>query len=50
LVQGPADLVILSGDPLTVDESDILEIRVQATIRDGEVTFSDGSIAGLRKD
>lgn len=34
----PADLAILSANPLTVDEDQILNTRVIATLRDGEFT------------
>jgi predicted amidohydrolase YtcJ len=40
----PADLVILSGNPLAVPELEICSIRVNATIRDGQVAYSDGLI------
>ncbi len=39
----PADLVILSADPLTAPESEIMKIKVNTTIREGQTTFSDGS-------
>lgn len=39
-----ADLVVLSANPLEVAESEILDIRVQATLRRGELTFTDGSL------
>ncbi|MFW5925476.1 MAG: amidohydrolase [Myxococcota bacterium] len=41
---GPANLVVLSGDPLAVAEEDILSLRVCATFREGRRTFDDGSI------
>jgi predicted amidohydrolase YtcJ len=39
----PADLVILSANPLTVAESDICGIKVNATIHEGQFTFNDDS-------
>lgn len=36
---GVADMVVLSGNPLTFAKSEILKIRVVATIRSGEVVF-----------
>ncbi len=42
-----ADLAILSDNPLTVPASRILSIRVRATIVDGRVVYSDGTVAGL---
>ncbi len=44
----PADLAILSADPLRTELSELLHIRVHATIRDGRVTYSDGSLPHLR--
>jgi predicted amidohydrolase YtcJ len=40
----PANLVVLSADPFAAAESDILSIKVNATIRAGQITFSDGSL------
>jgi len=45
---GPADLVILSGNPLTTKEEQLLQLKVHATLRDGQVTFHNGSLEGLR--
>jgi predicted amidohydrolase YtcJ len=45
---GPANLVILSGNPLTSKEEHLLQLKVHATLRDGQVTFHDGSLEGLR--
>jgi len=45
---GPADLVILSGNPLTTKEEQLLQLKVHATLREGQVTFQDGSLEGLR--
>ena len=39
-----ADLVILGEDPFRVRQSELAEIPVLATIADGAVVFSDGSI------
>jgi predicted amidohydrolase YtcJ len=39
VVGEPADLTILSANPLTVDEEQILDTRVIATIRAGEFTY-----------
>jgi predicted amidohydrolase YtcJ len=47
-IGGPADCVILSANPLTVEESKILDIRIHATMLGGEVTFTDGTPAGLQ--
>jgi len=47
-VGAPADLAILSADPLQTELSELLQIRVHATIRDGRVTYNDGSLAHLR--
>ena len=44
----PADLVILSGNPLTTEEEQLLQLNVHATLREGQVTFHDGSLEGLR--
>jgi predicted amidohydrolase YtcJ len=41
-VGAPADGVVLSANPLTVEESKMLDIGVHATIRDGKVIYSDG--------
>ena len=38
-VGGRADLVVLSADPLTVEDSAILGIEVEATVADGEFTY-----------
>ncbi len=42
-----ADLAILTENPLSVGASRILSIRVRATLVDGRVVFSDGTVAGL---
>jgi len=42
-----ADLVVVSGDPLEVSAKALLNLRVEAVWRDGRLTFSRGSIAGL---
>jgi len=47
-VGGPADFVILSGDPLTVSESDVSGIEVLATIRAGRVAYDRGVLPSLR--
>jgi len=36
---GPANLVILSGDPFTVERAALPELRVEATIADGTVRY-----------
>ncbi len=46
-IGGPADCVILSANPLTVEESKILDLRIHATTLAGRVSFSDGALAGL---
>ena len=38
-VGAPASLAVLSANPLTVDESDLLSIEVRRTLRRGEVTY-----------
>ena len=39
-----ADLIILSGDPLTVDPSSLLDLRVWMTMIDGQVEYcADGA-------
>jgi hypothetical protein len=43
-----ADLVILSRNPLTAEEEQLLQLEVHATLREGQVTFHDGSLEGLR--
>jgi hypothetical protein len=40
----PADLVVLSANPLTAEESSILKTRVHATLLEGRVTHTDGTI------
>jgi predicted amidohydrolase YtcJ len=40
----PANLVVLSADPLAAAESDILSIKVNATIRADQIAFNDGSL------
>jgi predicted amidohydrolase YtcJ len=47
-IGGPADFVVLSSNPLTAAESTLLDIRVHATLLDGEVSFRDGTLEGLR--
>jgi predicted amidohydrolase YtcJ len=47
-VGGAANLAILSADPLTVPESKMLATRVDATLLDGRVTFTDGALPNLR--
>ncbi len=42
--EAAADLVILSADPLAVPETEILKIKVNATIREGQITFNEGSL------
>ncbi len=42
----PANLVILSADPLTVAEDSLLGIRVLATFRQGKLVYDDGLIVG----
>jgi hypothetical protein len=37
----PADLVILSADPLRVSRDDIPRIRVLATVNAGRITYAD---------
>ncbi len=44
-VGAPADLVILSADPMAASESALLGIRVLATFRDGETVYRDGGFA-----
>ena len=39
-VGGPADLVVLSGNPLTLPKSELAAVRVIATIGEGRVTYS----------
>ena len=39
--EAPADLVILSGDPLRLSRDDILGIRVLATVNAGRITYAD---------
>ncbi|MFQ5744746.1 MAG: amidohydrolase [Acidobacteriota bacterium] len=46
---GPADLAILSANPLTADERDILSIDVDATLIEGRVSSTDGSLEGLSR-
>jgi len=43
----PADLVILSANPLSVGEPDVLRIAVLATIRAGRVTYDGGLTDGV---
>jgi len=43
-----ANIAILSANPLTVPESEILKTTVHATILAGRVTYSDDSIGNLR--
>jgi hypothetical protein len=43
-----ADFVVLSANPLTVAEPQILGIKVHATLAAGQVKFHDGTIGGLR--
>jgi predicted amidohydrolase YtcJ len=38
-VGGPADLVVLSGDPLTVDPAGLGDLQVELTVFDGRVVF-----------
>ncbi len=45
---GPANIAILSANPLTVPKSEILKIRIHATLLAGRVTYSDGTLAVLR--
>ena len=44
-----ADLVVLDGDPLTVDPKTIRDIRVVMTIKDGQVIYQRGVTAVARK-
>jgi predicted amidohydrolase YtcJ len=46
-VDRPADLVVLSANPLTVPADQLQDVRVLATVRHGEVVYSDGSLRGL---
>lgn len=46
-IGGAADCVVWSANLLAVPESEILAVRVYATLLEGEPTFHDGSIAGL---
>ena len=39
--EAPADLVVLSGDPLRASRDDILRIRVLATVNAGRITYAD---------
>lgn len=41
-VGAPADLVVLSGDPLTAPPADLLELRVLATYRGGRKVYPGG--------
>jgi predicted amidohydrolase YtcJ len=43
----PARLVILDRDPRSATPAEWLETRVLATIHDGRVVFSEGSLVGL---
>lgn len=43
-----ADLVVWSANPLTVPLDKLQDVRVLATLRNGEVVYSDGSLKGLR--
>jgi predicted amidohydrolase YtcJ len=40
----PADLVVLSGNPLGAKPAELPQMAVLATLRDGVVTFDDGSL------
>jgi predicted amidohydrolase YtcJ len=44
----PANLAILSANPLTVPEPEILKTKIHATLLAGRVTFTDGSLGSLR--
>lgn len=43
-----ANLAIFSGNPLTVPKTQILKLKVRATLLAGRVTYSDGSLSGIR--
>lgn len=45
----PARLVILDRDPRSATPAEWLDTRVLATIHDGRVVYTDGSLAGLSK-
>jgi predicted amidohydrolase YtcJ len=47
-IGGPADCVILSANPLAVEESKILDIHIHATTLSGQVSFDDGALVGLK--
>jgi predicted amidohydrolase YtcJ len=44
----PSNLAILSANPLTVSKSEILKIKIRATLLAGRVTYSDGTLPDLR--
>ena len=44
----PANLAILSANPLTVPPPEILKIKIRATLLAGRVTYSDATLPGLR--
>jgi hypothetical protein len=44
----PADLTLLSANPLTVEQGEILAIGVRKTLRRGEVTYSTYGSSGPR--
>lgn len=46
-VGGPADLVVLSGDPLEADPAALDTLRVLGTLLEGRVTFDGGAVEGL---
>lgn len=44
---GPADLVILSANPLSVEEPKVLQITILATFRAGRVTYDGGQLPSI---
>ncbi len=44
-VGGPADWIVVSGDPLACSDAALLELRIHRTVAQGRVIFDDGQVA-----
>lgn len=46
-IGAPADLTVVSADPMQAGIHEILETKVHATVLEGRITFSDGTLRDL---